>query len=114
MTPAEVPAVPVYAGDTCVFPSYTFRAGSTALDLVDEGWTDWTATWRRRASSEESIPLTVDLSQAAAGTISISASAAQTRAMGDAGVWDLQAERPGEVRTFLRGSTLWLLDVSRD
>lgn len=111
--PTEVPDVPVYAGDTCVFPSYTFQAGTAAIDLVAEGWTNWTATWRRGTHAEESIPLAVNTAQAASGIIGISASATQTRAMGSAGVWDLQAERPGEVRTFLMGSTTYRQDVTR-
>jgi hypothetical protein len=117
MTPAEVPAVAVYAGDTCAFPSYTFQSSAsppTPVDLVAEGWVGWTASWRPAPSSVDAIPLSVDLSLAAVGTIGVSASAAQTRAMGTSGVWDLQAERPGEVRTFLRGATTYLMDVTRD
>ena len=113
MIPPEVPAVPVYAGDTCVFPSYTFQEGTAPIDLTAAGWTDWAASWRWKATEQESIILTVDASRASSGIIDISASADVTRAMGAAGVWDLQATRPGEVRTFLRGSTTYLQDVTR-
>lgn len=115
MIPAEVPPVPVYAGDTCVFPTYTFKTdGGEPLDLVAEGWTDWTSMWRHKTTAtDEPITLSIDISQASSGVLSITASAAQTRLMDGAGVWDLQAERPNEVRTFLRGSTTYLLDVTR-
>lgn len=114
MTPAEVPPVAVYAGDTCIFPSYTFKSDTGATDLAAEGWTGWAATWRAGVGADTAIPLAVDSTQAAAGIIGVTASAAQTRAMGTGGVWDLQAIRGDEVRTFLRGTTTYRMDVTRD
>lgn len=113
MLPVEVPSVDVYAGDTCVFPTYTFKEAGVATDLVDAGWGNWTATWRRKISADEAISLRVDVSQASVGLIAITASSEMTRQMDGAGVWDLQAERTDEIRTFLRGVTTYTKDVTR-
>lgn len=114
MLPPEVPPVAVYAGDTCIFPVYTFKESNIATNLVLAGWTSWVCSWRRKISAVEFIPVTVDAGQADLGIIQLLLSPEQTRAMGGAGVWDLQATRRLEIRTFLRGSTTYLKDVTHD
>ena len=118
--PASIPAEEIYAGDTWS-RSFEIRrrdatdpAVSAPVDLVADGWGGWIAQWRSRAdSSEEPIELGVDASQAADGVMTLSATAAQTRAMRQSGVWDLQASRGSEVRTWLAGSFTWGWDVTR-
>jgi hypothetical protein len=114
MSPFIVDAVPIYAGDTAQFPSYTFSADGVATDFVAEGWSGWEATWRPFAGSEQTIEMTVDTLEANVGVIIVTASAAQTREMGRSGVFDLQAIRNvTEVKTFIAGTTSYSPDVTR-
>jgi len=102
--------VPVYAGDTTPFFSYTFANGGVPDDM--SAWT-WQAQWRLKPAAENFLTLDVDASLAATGVISISASAATTAQMTGSGVWDLQGTRGDEVRTWLRGTTVFTRDVTR-
>jgi hypothetical protein len=108
----------IYAGDAW---SQDFEFGEladptdpssawTADDL--SGFSGWEAHWRVSDDATEPIVLTVDASQAAAGILTVSATEEQTREMGEAGVFDIQATLP-RVRTFLRARTRWTLDVTR-
>lgn len=105
-----VPDVPVYAGDSLTFPAYVFTSSGDPVDL--SGWV-LTAQWRRNPGSSTVIELTVDASEAGVGRVLLSATPVQTRQMGTAGVFDLQGVLAGEVKTWLRGSTVWLEDVTR-
>lgn len=91
--------------------SFRFTAGGVPEDLST--WGGWACQWRRRASSEDAVDLTVDSSAAATGVITITATTAQTRSMLGSGVFDIQASTP-TVRTFIRGRAVWEMDVTRD
>jgi hypothetical protein len=111
----EVPTVNIYAGDTTVWPTYTFTdEAQQPRDLVNEGWSFWTAQWRPKADAATFIDLVVDASQASTGVVKISASSIDTALMGGNGVWDLQAISNGAVKTWVRGKTKWTEDVTRD
>lgn len=110
----EVPAVAIYAGDTAIWPTYTFTDESQAArNLVLEGWGAWTAQWRAKATDATAIQLDVDDSEASTGIIKISSDSADTARMGGNGVWDLQAINGGTVKTWIRGKTKWTEDVTR-
>jgi hypothetical protein len=112
--PVTVDTVEVYAGDTITWPTYTLKTSNgVARDLVAEGWTDWAVQWRATPESPSEVTLDFDGSRLAEGILLVSASPLNTRNMQSAGVWDIQAERNGEVRTFLRGKTKWVQDVTR-
>lgn len=107
----KVAAVSIYAGDDIVFPTYTFLSGEDPLDLST--WTDWAAQWRPTLTSDTVLDLDVDTSELATGIVTVSVDAETTRTMGQSGVWDLQATLSGDVRTWLRGRTIWMNDVTR-
>jgi hypothetical protein len=109
--PVEIPALPIYRGDT-FSQTFVIKVAGEILDLVADGWTDWVSSWRPFPDADEVIVLVVDDSLANVSSLTVSASASDTRLMGRAGVWDLQASRGVEVRTWLRGSTLWERDVT--
>lgn len=120
-TPITAPTVNVYRGDTTPFFSYTVAVRTdpedplslVPVDLVAAGWSNWVAHWRRSTSSADFIAMVVDTSQASVGRISVKATSAQTEQMIGAGYWDLQATRPSEVRTFVKGQTTFEKDVTR-
>ena len=106
----------VYAGDDWFFK---FRHGTRAtpsdpIVFTDlSGWTI-TAMWRPKdAKGAPAITLTVDMSQAADGWVTIHADQDQTRAMAGAGVFDVQGQIGSLDKTFVRGTTKWRLDVTR-
>jgi hypothetical protein len=117
----------VYGGDAWSQPYYfgDFELDADGNAVLDESgepvgtredlstYGGWAAQWRTAANADEAITLTVDATDAATGVLLISATSAQTRAMGANGVFDIQASTP-EVRTFVRGKTKWTLDVTRD
>jgi hypothetical protein len=109
-SPTVVPNVAIYHGDTCVFPTYTFKTDGTPNDL--SAWT-FTAQWRMTRTSTDALDMTVDSSAAATGSITVSLSAAQTANIWSAGVWDLSGVRGSEVRTFVTGATTYQSDVTR-
>lgn len=112
MYPPKVPDVLIYAGDHTIFPSYTIKEDGVAVDLSE--YVNWQAQWRKSVDSSSSVPLTVDKSQLENGIFTVSATAAQTAAMGGGGVWDIQADSPdGHTRTFMYGATKWRKDVTR-
>lgn len=113
--PVTVDTVEVYAGDDVSWPTYTFKTGDgTRRDLVAEGWGNWHAQWRPTPESPSEVTLSVNEAVLSNGIIAISVSSIGSRAMKTNGVWDVQAERNGEVHTFLRGKTKWIQDVTRD
>jgi hypothetical protein len=110
----DVPVVTVYGGDTVHWPSYTFTDSSENVRNLDiEGWTNWTAQWRASVTAHDALSLTVDASEASEGIIRLLASSDVTEAMNASGVWDLQSENNGIVRTWIRGATKYTRDVTR-
>jgi hypothetical protein len=109
----------VYAGDAWSQP---FEFGEYTTEGDEGSWvaedlsalSSWSSQWRPTAESpdEDAIDLTVDATDAANGVLVVAASAAQTRAMGDSGVFDIQSAAPA-VRTMIRAKTKWRLDVTR-
>lgn len=106
----------VYAGDDWFFK---FRHGTRATESDPITWTDlsgWTITsqWRPKdAKGAPAIGLTVDMSQAADGWVTIQADQSATRQMGGPGVFDVQGKIGSLDKTFVRGTTKWRLDVTR-
>lgn len=111
MVPVHKTALEVYAGDAWS-QAFVFKTGDTPDDLT--AWTGWACQWRKAARSATAIDLTVDASDAANGVIVVSATGEQTREMGAGGVFDVEAVQDSTPRTFIRGSTSWVLDVTRD
>jgi hypothetical protein len=111
---AEVPTVEIYAGDTAIWPVYTFKDDDgNPRNLVQEGWGSWEAQWRPKADSDMLINLVIDDSQANVGIIKVVAGSTKTVQMGGNGVWDLQAVNGSTVKTWVRGKTKWIQDVTR-
>jgi hypothetical protein len=111
---AQVPTVAIYAGDSALWPVYTLKTPDNApRDLAAEGWTGWSAQWRATEDAANAVQLTVDASRANEGIILLAASPAQTATMGGPGVFDVQSERNGEVKTWLRGKTKYTKDITR-
>lgn len=108
--PPQVPTVVVYRGDTTTWPSYIFRDDDGAL--INLSAYSWAGQWRSSTDAATSVSLAVDVSQAASGQITLSATAAQTADMSN-GVWDLQSTLAGAVRTWIRGQVLVEKDVTR-
>ena len=106
--PVTVPSVNAYAGDTLVFPTYSFETDGEPTDL--SAWDSWAAQWRPEDDSAEYITLTVVKTNS---TFAITATAEQARAMGKSGVWDLQATDGAVIRTFIRGQVIYQMDVTR-
>lgn len=107
----------VYAGDAW---SQGFRMTVQPDPEVDvteaedlSAYTGWASQWRATAPSTTAIDLTVDAADAATGVIVVRATGDQVREMGSSGVFDIQAELSGDVRTFIRAKTKWTLDVTR-
>ena len=114
MKPALVPiAVEIYAGDDVTFPAFVIKdINGSPIDL--SAYTNWEASWRKRANDSSPLSLTVVTDEANVGRIKLSANAATTRAMGASGVWDVQAiSTTGATQTFLYGTTRWREDVTR-
>jgi len=107
--PANAAIANIYAGDTLTMP---FTLSDTNGPLNLSGWT-WRAMWRPKAASDTVIELAVDATTANVGHLVISATPEQTQLMVGNGVWDLEGTLAGSVRTFLRGNTAGVQDVSR-
>lgn len=108
--PTEIPAVDVYSGDNLTL-EYRFRDDVDApMDV--SGYT-FTAQWRPSTSADRSVPFTVDQTQTAVGVIVLSMTGEQTASMRGGGVFDVQGVDGATVKTFLRGSTRWVQDVTR-
>lgn len=110
--PTDVGALDVYAGDTFT-QTFTLTSDSSPIDLDAAGWSDWSAQFRKTASSSTAVDFAVDVSQADVGKITISLTPAQTAALKDNGVFDLQATQGSVVRTWIQGSISWLRDITR-
>lgn len=109
----------LYAGDT--WTPQPWRRGYRETEdgpLIPydySEWTTWRAQWRPDADSSTVIELTVHHDDAADGRFGVSATPAQTRLMGENGVFDVEVSNgPDDVRTLLRGRTKYQGDVTRD
>jgi hypothetical protein len=111
--PIVVPTATPYRGDTFVM-SYVFKSGDplTPIDFVDEGWDDWKAQFRTSEDATDFIEFTIDDAEADQGRINLSMTATQTVDLTN-GVWDLQATRGAELRTWIRGNLKVIEDVTR-
>jgi len=58
--------------------------------------------------------LSVVVTDALDGIVTLTATGEQVREMGGGGVFDVQAVKSGIPRTFVRGRTTWDLDVTRN
>lgn len=108
--PVVVPDWQVYAGDTFT-QTYVVTDSTTGLPLNLAAWGSWAAAWRPYQGSDV-VVLSVSTVGLASGQITVSATAAQTAAMDGPGVWDVQAVNAGTVRTWLRGKTAFVQDVT--
>ena len=106
-----VPSVAIYQGDLKVFPTYTLKVGATAYDMVAAGFTDLACTWESRSGVR--IDLDVSTSEPALGIIRIVADTDVTSSMTESGSWDCQSVLNGEPRTWFRGATSFMPDVTR-
>lgn len=108
----------VYAGDDWTFAFQVLEGddADTATPVDLSAYSQWTAQWRATTASATAVELAVSLPDPTDGTIIVTATDVQTRTMGTAqapyGVFDVQAALP-EVRTFFRGTTQWIEDVTR-
>lgn len=110
--PIYATALEVYAGDTWS-QSFIFKTGEDPEDLT--GWDDWEAEWRVTDGAADSITLSAAVvGDPADGTVIVTATPEQTRAMAANGVFDVQALQGATVRTFIRCKTKWRRDITRD
>lgn len=110
--PIELGTVPVYLGDaTQLLLARVLDDMEQPVDLND-GWSDWTASWRVYANSDDSLSLPISV---VVETVSVRLTGDLTRQMkGRCGVFDVQAtSTSGEVLTWFRGSTDPEMDVTR-
>ena len=111
MLPIVLDAVGVYRGDDVIIADCTFQQpAGVAMNLSTSAWS---AQWRLKSDSENFVALQVDATQANLGRILIQANSAATSLMTARGVWDLQATLNGVVKTWVRGSTVLVKDVTR-
>lgn len=106
MFPPSIPVLELYAGDDFTV-TLRFREAGEPADLT--GWSGWAAEWRDSRGQES---FSVDSSRALEGLITLTLTAAQTRAMSRHGEWDLEAVKDGLTRTWVAGTTTWRDDVT--
>jgi hypothetical protein len=113
MSPSTVPVVNVYGGDT-FDQTYLFKAGTppVAINFVTEGWSNWLCECKPHDDTDAVFPITVDVSQASTGRITLTGTAAQTADF-RSGTFDLQASKGATVKTWIRGTIEWTEDISR-
>lgn len=111
MLPRQLEPVSIYRGDSAVIADCTFeQPAGTPINLSSY---TWRAQWRSKVESADAIDLQVVTAESTLGRLVIRASAEQTARMAGNGVWDLQGTLSGEVRTWVRGSTILVRDVTR-
>lgn len=110
MSPADLD-LDMYQGDTFT-RDFTFTTnGVTPINLT--GYT-LTAQFRVTVEDSSSTAFTCVLTNAAAGQARISMTAAQTQALAQFGVWDLQwVTNLGDTQTVLRGTVTVTREVTR-
>lgn len=100
----------VYAGDDYTHTVTAVDGNGDPVDLSDR---TWTAQWRRSRVSATAVAFTVDTTNAAAGVLVVSLTAAQTAQLAS-GEWDLQGVYgDGTVETLLQGEVVVTKDVTR-
>lgn len=104
----------IYAGDD-FYQKFDFRNAGDQSPMNLSGWT-FRAQWRATPNAETAVNFGIDSTDKATGTIVLTLTAAQTREIGQDGVWDLQGTETsgGRIRTWLRGTVTWREDVTRD
>lgn len=112
MVPARIEAWRIYAGDDAQV-TLTLTVDGVPADL--SGWGEWRAAWRVRPGVGVPVELVVDVSRVSEGVVVVRVPGALSAVDGGvvrSGVWDLQARREGETKTFVRGSVEWVGDVT--
>ena len=102
----------VYAGDYCALEIF-LKTGDSPTDI--SGYTNFRSQWRKSWSDTVSVDLEVSLERDASSVV-IAIPGELSAVDGGvvrSGVWDLQAENDGVVRTFVRGKVFWRGDVTR-
>jgi len=111
--PATSPVVQIYAGDTYT-QTYLFKdSAGDPIDLVDEGWEDWKAQYRTSRPAITAYDFTVNDTDADQGILVVSMSKEDTAKLVYEGVWDLQAVRGAELKTFITSVVEVEKDVTR-
>jgi hypothetical protein len=108
-TPATVD-LDLWAGDS-VAMLVLVQENGTAYDLTGDN----SATIRRTAQEDviEDLPVTIDVTDAAAGEATISVAGTGNYVDGFVGVWDWQVTADDNVRTVCRGKVTITADVTR-
>ena len=102
--------VTIYRGDSFE-QTLSFTDGSSPLALPTTGWEA-----AIRLQPRDEVPLTtftIDAASAGSGLLTLSLTTAQTTALPERTVWDLELTEGSEVRTYLRGSLSVTQDVTR-
>lgn len=103
-------ALTVYAGDD--FEKYLLLQDPSGMPLDLSTWKGIKGQWRPTATSTEYVPFKIYIDRAKCGLLKLALSAKATRAM-RSGVWDIQGEHDGKVKTLLYGRLEWSQDVTR-
>jgi hypothetical protein len=100
-----------YRGDSYALRLTFETPAGEVMPMPAEGWS---AQVRKdlEPSRGTQAEFTVDASQATTGVVEISLTPAQTAVL-EAGVWDIQCDDAGTVRTYLRGSVKFEGNVTR-
>jgi hypothetical protein len=111
--PATSPVVQIYAGDTYT-QRYIFKdSAGDPIDLVAEGWDEWKAQYRATRPAVDFYDFTVDDTDADEGVIVVSMSKETTKKLTHNGVWDLQASKGAELKTWVTSDVQVEMDVTR-
>lgn len=112
--PNAAPELMIYAGDT-FSQEFVFLDATTGepIDLDEAGWDNWEAQYREDRYAREFEAFTIDSSAADEGSITISMTAEETAKLRERGVWDMQATKGDEVRTFVTSFVYVEQDVTR-
>jgi hypothetical protein len=68
--PSNVGTITVYSGDTFT-QTFNFLENDAAMALATDGWTDWTAHYRKTTDAREFVSFAVSESNADSGEISL-------------------------------------------
>ncbi len=91
----------------------TVRAKDTGGTPIDLSAATIVGQVRAYPAAVDKVDVTVDMTDAAAGEVTLSLAAAATAAMSGRLVWDLQVTRAGATRTWLAGAVTVVEQVSR-
>ena len=101
--------IDVYRGDTFAL-GLEFRDDDAPIDLSGR---TYLAQVRVSPDSDEKWSMTVDMSQAAIGVLTLHMAPAVTAVIATSGVWDLQETNGAVVITHVAGEVNFIKDVSR-